>query len=61
MAVAEDVNPMVGKVGDFVLRQADLERVIANFPADAQQKLQGEQEQAGLVSQILLPRPWLQG
>ncbi len=56
MAVAEDVNPVVGKVGDFVLRQADLERVIANFPVDAQQKLQGEQEQAALVSQILLTK-----
>ncbi|GAB7025527.1 peptidylprolyl isomerase [Geotalea toluenoxydans] len=53
---AEEVNPVVGKVGDFVLRQADLERVIANLTPEAQQKFQGEQEQASLVNQILLTK-----
>lgn len=52
----EEVNPVVGKVGDFVLRQADLERVIANLSPDAQQKFQGEQEQASLVNQILITK-----
>lgn len=53
---AEEVNPVVGKVGDFVLRQADLERVIANLSAEAQQKFAGAQEQASLINQLLLTK-----
>ncbi|WP_243374187.1 peptidylprolyl isomerase [Geotalea sp. SG265] len=55
-AQAEEVNPVVGKAGDFVLRQADLERIIVNLPPEAQQKYQGEQEQANLVNQVLLTK-----
>lgn len=53
---AEELNPVLGKVGDFVLRQADLERIIANLSPEAQQKFQGEQEQAALVNQVLITR-----
>lgn len=55
-AYGEEVNPVVGKAGDHVLRQTDLERVIANLTPEAQQKFQGEREQASLVNQILLTR-----
>lgn len=54
VAGAEDINPVVGKTADFVLRSADLDRLISEQPADIQKKLQDEPEQrVSLVRQIL--------
>ncbi len=55
-AVAEEINPVVGKTGDFVIRQADLDRLIASQPAATRQQLQSKQAQAEFVRQILLTR-----
>jgi parvulin-like peptidyl-prolyl isomerase len=56
VALADDINPVVGKAGDFVMRQADLERVIAGLSPEVRQKLQDEQEQAALVEQMLVTK-----
>lgn len=54
---ADDINPVVGKVGDFVLREADLERMIANLPAEAQKRFQeNREERSNLARQILLTK-----
>jgi peptidyl-prolyl cis-trans isomerase C len=55
-AFAEEVNPIVGKVGDFVIRQADLERLIASQTPEAQRQLQSEQAQTEFVRQLLLTK-----
>ena len=55
-AFAEEVNPVVGKAGDFVIRQADLERLIASQPPEAQKQLQSEQARAEFVRQLLLTK-----
>lgn len=36
---AEEINPVVGKAGEFTLREADLDRFIDALPAEAQQQL----------------------
>jgi peptidyl-prolyl cis-trans isomerase C len=52
---AEEAGPVVGKVGDFVLRAADIERLINNQPAEAQKKLRDDPEQrSSFVRQTLL-------
>lgn len=54
---AEDINPLMGKAGDFVIREADLERLISNQPLETQKKLQNDSEQrSNLVRQILLTK-----
>lgn len=55
-AFAEEVNPVVGKAGDFVIRQADLERLIASQTPEAQKQLQSEQARAEFVRQLLLTK-----
>jgi peptidyl-prolyl cis-trans isomerase C len=51
---AEEINPILGKVNDFVLREADLERILANQPAAVQKRFQDDpQQQAALVREIL--------
>ncbi len=42
---AEDLNPVVGKVGDFVLRQADFERLLGSQPPEVRQAVQSSPEQ----------------
>ena len=42
---SEDLNPVVGKVGEFVLREADLDRMISYQPAEAR-KINSEQSGA---------------
>jgi len=54
---AEEVNPVVGKVGDFVLREADLERLISNQSPETQQKqLANPEQRAALVRELLLAK-----
>ena len=56
-ALAEDVNPVVGKVGDFVLREADLERFLADQSPETLKKLETDPAQrAEVVRQLLLTK-----
>jgi parvulin-like peptidyl-prolyl isomerase len=54
---AEDLNPVVGKVGEFVLREADLDRMISYQPEEAQKSILSSSEQrANFIRQILLTK-----
>ena len=54
---AEDLNPVVGKVGEFVLREADLDRLISYQPAEAQKSIQSSSDQrTNFIRQILLTK-----
>ena len=56
-AFAEEVNPVVGKVGNFALREADVDRLISYQSAQLQKQLQESPEQRSeLVRQILLKK-----
>lgn len=56
-ALAEEINPVIGKVGDFVLREADLERLLSYQSPEALQKLQADPAQrAEIVRQLLLTK-----
>ena len=56
-ALADEVNPVVGKVGDFVLREADLERLLSYQSPEALQKSQDDPAQrAEIVRQLLLTK-----
>lgn len=51
---AEDTNPVLGKMGDFVLREADLDRILASQPPAVQKRFQDDpQQRSGLVREIL--------
>lgn len=53
-ALAEETNPVLGKVGDFVLREADLDRIIASQSPAVQKRFQDNQQQrTALVREIL--------
>ena len=53
-AVAEEINPVVGKGGAVTLRESDLKRLISYQSPDVQKRLQNEPEQrVNLVRQIL--------
>jgi peptidyl-prolyl cis-trans isomerase C len=52
---AAELNPVVGKAGDFVLREADLDRLISSQPPEVQKTLQEDPAQRiNLVRQVLL-------
>ena len=54
---AEETNPVLGKTGDFVLREADLDRILASQPPGVQKHFQDDpQQRAGLVREILLKK-----
>jgi parvulin-like peptidyl-prolyl isomerase len=54
-AQAEELNPVVGRAGDFVLREADLDRLIGNQSPEVQKTLREDPDQRiNLVRQILL-------
>ncbi|SNB45258.1 peptidylprolyl isomerase [Geobacter sp. DSM 9736] len=54
---AEEINPVLGKVGDFVLREADLERIVGYQSSEALEKLQSDPAQrAQVVRQLLVTR-----
>ena len=56
-AFAEEINPVVGKVGDFTIRETDLDRLIASQPPQAQQQLQEKPElKNSLVRDLLLKK-----
>ncbi|BEH08701.1 MULTISPECIES: peptidylprolyl isomerase [Geobacter] len=51
---AEEINPVVGKAGEFTLREADLDRFIDALPAEAQQQLRKNPEQRSLLAREIL-------
>lgn len=54
---AEETNPKLGKVGDFVLREADLDRILASQPAAVQKRFQDDpQQRSSLVREILMKK-----
>jgi parvulin-like peptidyl-prolyl isomerase len=56
-AAAEEINPVLGKVGDFSIRETDLDRLIAGQPPQAQQQLQEKPElKVSLVRDLLLKK-----
>jgi len=55
IAFAEDLNPVVGKTGEFVLREADLDRIISYQPAEVQKSVQnGPEQRTDFIRRILL-------
>jgi len=54
---AEDLNPVVGKAGDYVIREADLDRILSTQPLDTQNILKSNIEQrSNFIRQILLTK-----
>jgi peptidyl-prolyl cis-trans isomerase C len=57
VAVAEEFNPVLGKVGDFSISEIDLERIIASLPPEAQQQLAAKPElKVAMVQELLLKK-----
>jgi peptidyl-prolyl cis-trans isomerase C len=55
LACAEDFNPIIGKSTVLTLRETDLERIMANQPAETRQQLEAKPElKAGMVRELLL-------
>lgn len=53
-AHGEEINPVVGKAGDFILREADMERLIDGQPAGLAASLRNDSAQrASFVKQLL--------
>lgn len=54
-AQGEELNPVVGKAGDFVLREADLERLLSSQSPEVQKAVAGNPEQrTAFIRQFLL-------
>jgi peptidyl-prolyl cis-trans isomerase C len=54
---AEEINPVLGKVGDFVIRETDLDRLIAGQPLQVQKQYREKPElKTSLVREILLKK-----
>ena len=54
---AEETNPVLGKAADFVLREADLDRILASQPPAVQKRFQDDpQQRAALVREILMKK-----
>lgn len=57
LVFAEEINPLLGKVGDFSIRETDLDRLIATQPLQSQKQLQEKPElKVSLVRDILLKK-----
>ena len=57
VALADEINPVVGRVGDFTMRETDLERIIATQSPQVQKQLQEKPElKNSLVRDILIKR-----
>lgn len=56
-AQADEINPVLGKVGDFSIRETDLDRLIASQPEQAQKQFAAKPElKSSLVRDILLKK-----
>ena len=54
MAFAAEDDPILGKVGDYVVKKADVEKLIQYYPADKQKLLRENPDQMmGLVQRML--------
>jgi peptidyl-prolyl cis-trans isomerase C len=54
---AEETNPVLGKTGDFILREADLDRILASQPPAVQKRfLDDPQQRISLVREILIKK-----
>jgi peptidyl-prolyl cis-trans isomerase C len=54
---AEETNPVLGKSGDFILREADLDRILASQPVAVQKRFQDDpQQRFSLVREILMKK-----
>ena len=54
---AEETNPVLGKAGDFVLREADLDRILASQPLAVQKRFQDDPlQRTSLVREILMKK-----
>jgi peptidyl-prolyl cis-trans isomerase C len=54
---AEETNPILGKSGDFILREADLDRILASQPAAVQKRFQDDpQQRANIIREILMKK-----
>lgn len=54
---AEELNPVVGKTGDYVIRESDLDRLIENLSPEAQKGVRENPEQRSIfIRQILLTK-----
>jgi parvulin-like peptidyl-prolyl isomerase len=54
---AEETNPILGKAGDFILREADLDRILASQPPAVQKRFQDDpQQRFNLVREILMKK-----
>ncbi|NVO00203.1 MAG: peptidylprolyl isomerase [Geobacteraceae bacterium] len=57
LVFADEINPVLGKVGDFSIRETDLDRLIATQPVQAQKQIQEKPElKTSLVRDILLKK-----
>lgn len=57
VALAEEINPVLGRVGDFSIRETDLDRLIASQPEQAQKQIQEKPElKSSLVRDLLLKK-----
>src|SRR5450631_1434913 len=54
---AEETNPVLGKSGDFILREADLDRILASQALAVQKHFQDDpQQRVSLVREILMKK-----
>jgi peptidyl-prolyl cis-trans isomerase C len=54
---AEEINPILGKAGDFIIREADLERMLSSQPPAVQKRfLDDPQQRFALVREILMKK-----
>lgn len=54
---ADEINPVLGKAGDFVLRESDLDRILASQPPAVQKRFQDDpQQRSNLVREILIKK-----
>lgn len=56
-AFGDEINPVLGRVGDFSIRETDLDRLIASQPSQAQKQFQEKLElKSSLVRDLLLKK-----
>ena len=57
LAFADEINPVLGRVGDFSIRETDLDRLIASQPPQAQKQFEEKPElKSSLVRDLLLKK-----
>ena len=54
---ADEFNPILGKVADFVFREADMDRLLASQPPEVQKRFQDDpQQKVNLVRDLLIKK-----